>query len=156
MHFDLASSGNEWREERLFEEVIGDLGDVDPRFVGYRHRYCFGARDVHGDPSKQAAMWVMPNAYVRFDVEQRQMSVLDLGADYRAGECRFVPRGAGAAEGDGWLVAVATNAATGCGELVVADAQRLEAGPLARALLPFAAAPQVHGAWAPAGSLKLS
>lgn len=81
------------------------------------------------------------------------MSVLDLGAHYRAGECRFVPRAPDAAEGDGWVIGVATNTATGCGELVIADAQRLEDGPLARALLPFAAAPQVHGCWAPAGAL---
>jgi carotenoid cleavage dioxygenase-like enzyme len=38
---------------------------------------------------------------------------------------------------------------------MIADAQRLEDGPVARALLPFAAAPQVHGFWAPAGSLHL-
>jgi carotenoid cleavage dioxygenase len=99
-------------------------------------------------------MWVMPNAYVRFDVEHRQMSVLELGEHYRAGECRFVPRDAGAPEGDGWLVGVVTNGATGCGELVVADAQRLDEGPVARARLPFAAAPQVHGSWAPSGSLQ--
>jgi carotenoid cleavage dioxygenase len=156
LHFDLGSSGSEWREERLFEDAIADLGDVDPRYMGQRHRYCFGARKLGADGSKPAAMWVMPNAYVRFDVEQRQMSVLALGEQYRAGECRFVPRGQGAPEGDGWIVGVVTNGATGHGELVIADAQRLEEGPLARALLPFAAAPQVHGFWAPAGSLDSS
>src|SRR5690606_15781392 len=119
LHFDLGSSDSEWREERLFEDAIGDLGDVDPRFVGQRHRYCFGAMDLSAGRSKDTAMWVMPNAYVRFDVEQRQMSVLSLGEHYRAGECRFVPREAGVVEGDGWLVGVVTNGATGCGELVV-------------------------------------
>lgn len=79
----------------------------------------------------------------------------DCGEQYRAGECRFVPREAGTPGGDGWLAGVVTNGATGCGELVIADAQRLEEGQVARAHLPFAAAPQVHGFWAPAGSLHL-
>ncbi len=156
LHFDLGSSGSEWREERLFEDAIGDLGDIDPRLMGQRHRYCFGGMERNTDRSKTAPMWVMPNAYVRFDVEQRQMSVLELGGQYRAGECRFIPREAGTPEGEGWLVGVVTNGATGCGELVITDAKRLEEGPVARALLPFAAAPQVHGFWAPAGTLDLA
>jgi carotenoid cleavage dioxygenase len=155
LHFDLQPGVGEWREERLFEDTIGDLGDIDPRFMGYRERYCFGAMERNGPDAAAAgpAMWVMPNAYVRFDVERRDMAVLDLGPEYRAGECRFVPRDSGSPEGDGWLIGVVTNGATGRGELIVADAQNLEQGPVARALLPFPAAPQIHGCWAPAGTI---
>lgn len=153
LHFDLNSNADDWREERLFEEVIGDLGDVDPRRIGYRHRYCFGA--LEADPSRGGPCWVMPNAYARFDVEQRDMTLLRMGSDYALGECRFVPRSEGAAEGDGWLIGVASNRAQGRGELIFADASRLEAGPIARAILPFPAAPQVHGNWVNAKALGL-
>jgi carotenoid cleavage dioxygenase-like enzyme len=153
LHFDLGSTNYEWREERLFDETIGDLGDIDPRFVGRRHRYCFGAMELGASAPSETATWVMPNAYVRFDVQERQLAVLNLGPQCRAGECRFIPRGPGASEGDGWLIGVVSNTDTGCGELVVADAQRLEQGPVGRALLPFPAAPQVHGCWVAAGAM---
>jgi carotenoid cleavage dioxygenase len=71
------------------------------------------------------------------------------------GECRFVPRTADSPEGEGWLIGVATNRAAGRSELLIADAARLADGSLARALLPFPAAPQVHGNWVPAGSLDM-
>lgn len=154
LHFDLASNAEEWREERLFDEAIADLGDVDPRRIGHRHRYCFGGLEVDRD-GPGGPGWVMPNAYARLDVELREMALLNMGPDYVLGECRFVPRRAGAAEGDGWLLGVATNTAAGRGELIVADAARLHEGPVARALLPFPAAPQVHGSWVNAGAMAL-
>jgi carotenoid cleavage dioxygenase len=156
LHFDLSSPANEWKEERLFERVIADLGDVDPRMIGYQHRYCFGGLDaMTGNGQPRGPGWVMPNAYARFDVERREMALLEMGQDYVLGECRFVPRCANAAEGDGWLVGVATNKPAGRSELIVADAQRLQDGPIARAPLPFAAAPQVHGCWVAAGAMEL-
>ena len=97
----------------------------------------------------------MPNAYARFDVERRTMLLLKMSSEYALGECRFVPAHADAAEGEGWLVGVASNLRNGRGELIVADAQRLDDGPIARALLPFPAAPQVHGCWVQAGALPL-
>jgi carotenoid cleavage dioxygenase-like enzyme len=155
LHFDLRSPSDEWREERLLDEVIADLGDVDPRRIGYRHRYCFGGLAAEQPASGGGPGWVMPNAYARFDVRRREISLLKMGGNYALGECRFVPRRGDAAEGDGWLVGVATNRALGRGELIVADAQRLEEGPLARAILPFPAAPQVHGCWVGATALPL-
>jgi carotenoid cleavage dioxygenase len=154
LHFDLSSSADTWREERLFPEPMADLGDVDPRRVGGRHRYCYGARQVD-EPAHDGAGWVMPNAYVRFDAEARTTELLRMGPDYALGECRFVPRTADSPEGEGWLIGVATNRAAGRSELLIADAARLADGPLARALLPFPAAPQVHGNWVPAGSLDM-
>jgi carotenoid cleavage dioxygenase len=160
LHFDLASVENTWREERLFAETVGDLGDVDPRFIGYRHRYCFGGIEAPLPSGatrgpRRSIGWVMPDAWARYDVEARTMSLLRMGDDYAMGECRFVPKAPDAREGEGWLVGVATNMAAGRGELIVADAEHLEDGPLARALLPFPAAPQVHGCWVPAGALAL-
>src|SRR5690606_9370746 len=124
LHFDLASASDEWREERLFEETIADLGDVDPRFVGRRHRFCFGGLES-GRSAPVGPGWVMPNAYARFDVDQRTVARLAMGPDYVLGECRFVPKGPAAREGEGWLVGVGTNLAEARGELIVADAERL-------------------------------
>lgn len=38
-------------------------------------------------------------------------------------------------------------------ELIIGDAQRLADGDIARILLPFRAAPQVHGTWVDATEL---
>jgi carotenoid cleavage dioxygenase len=42
---------------------------------------------------------------------------------------------------------VANNYAEMRSELIIADAQRLEEGDVARVLLPFRATSQVHGRW---------
>src|SRR5690606_8699898 len=85
LHFDLSSSDLHWREERLFDEVIADLGDVAPRSIGRRHRLCLGGLHVGG--RSRGPGWVMSNAYARFDVERRTMSLLEMGPEYALGEC---------------------------------------------------------------------
>ena len=63
----------------------------------------------------------------------------------RVTEC--VPRRAGAPEGDGYLIGVASNYAEMRSELVIADATRLSEGDIARVILPFRCSSQVHGIW---------
>jgi carotenoid cleavage dioxygenase len=58
-----------------------------------------------------------------------------------------VPRPGSTAEGDGYLIGVASNYAEMRSELIIADAQRLGEGDVARVILPFRAGPQVHGIW---------
>ncbi len=51
---------------------------------------------------------------------------------------------------------LADNLAEQRAELVIADAQRLADGDMARVLLPFRVSPQVHGVWAGADELPLA
>jgi carotenoid cleavage dioxygenase len=53
-------------------------------------------------------------------------------------------------------VGVADNLAENRSELVIADAQHLADGDVARVLLPFRLSPQVHGVWAGADELPLT
>jgi carotenoid cleavage dioxygenase-like enzyme len=62
-------------------------------------------------------------------------------------EACFVPKSSAAAEGEGYLVGVFSNLAENRSELVVVDAQRMQ--ELARVMLPFRIADQVHGTWVP-------
>jgi carotenoid cleavage dioxygenase len=50
-------------------------------------------------------------------------------------------------EGDGWIIAVVDNLVTNYSDLVVLDAQRLEEGPVGRAMLPFRLKSGLHGNW---------
>jgi carotenoid cleavage dioxygenase-like enzyme len=51
---------------------------------------------------------------------------------------------------------VASNYAEMRSELIIADAQRLEEGDVARVILPFRATAQVHGRWFDASELPLA
>jgi carotenoid cleavage dioxygenase len=157
--FDLGGSSEEWVEEILFETVIGDLGAVDPRVIGHEHRYCFGGHEIaaQGDEAVDFARppWPIANSYVRFDLRERAQSFLKLPAATSLAECEFVPKPGSQREGEGYILGVADDLVSGRSMLVVADAERLEAGPLARAHLPFGAGPQVHGCWVPEGAMPL-
>jgi len=156
---DLASSSDEWHEEILFDTVIGDLGAVDPRRVGSRHRYCFGAHELPIPEDDAAAIrrppWPISNSYLRFDTERHVANVLALAPAQSLDECIFVPREGSKREGEGYLLGVADDLAGSTSELIVADAENLEAGPVARAILPMRAGPKVHGCWAGEGTLPL-
>jgi carotenoid cleavage dioxygenase-like enzyme len=150
--FDLSKREDTWAEEVLFHTKIGDLGDVDPRNAGHRHRYCFGGHEApprRGEPKVDFVRppWPMANGYVRFDAQERKQSSLTLAAHQSLGECVFVPRAPDSREGEGYLLGVADDYANGTSFLIVADAERLEQGPLAAARLPYRAGPQVHGSW---------
>lgn len=107
-----------------------DIGGVDPRFVGVRHRFVLGAAG---------------RSVVRHDLALGERAVRRLPA--RPSQPVFVPRGGD--EGDGWLVVLAGD------RLVVLDAQEPEGRPVAEVALPFAvraserarwvAAPELHG-----------
>jgi carotenoid cleavage dioxygenase len=66
------------------------------------------------------------------------------------------PASCRAVEGDGYILGVAANYAEMRSELVVVDAQRMGEGEIARVILPFRAAPQVHGTWVDATEIPLS
>jgi len=65
-----------------------------------------------------------------------------------------VPR-KGGTEGQGYLVGVANNYAADRTELIIADAERMGEGDIARVILPFKLSSQVHGVWASADELPL-
>jgi carotenoid cleavage dioxygenase len=62
----------------------------------------------------------------------------------------FVPRGGDTAEeGDGYLLAMVNRWDTMLNEVLILDAQDLEAGPLATLKLPLRLHPAIHGTWVP-------
>ncbi len=61
-------------------------------------------------------------------------------------EACFAPKGAKAAEGSGYLLGVFSNMVEKRSELLIVDAEKMQ--EIARVILPFAIAAQVHGMWA--------
>jgi carotenoid cleavage dioxygenase-like enzyme len=149
--FDLNSRRDTWDEEILFPTPISDLGKIDNRYLTSATRYAF---TNYSDPTRPfdearagSARGRVSNCYGRFDMATGTVDSFFAGPVHSLQECTFVPRRGSTAEGDGYLIGTASNLADLRTELVIADAQRLGEGEIARVILPFRGGPQVHGAW---------
>ena len=96
------------------------------------------------------------NCYGRFDLATGKMNAYFAGETHSLQEVCFVPRAKSTAEGDGYILGVASNYAEMRSELIIADAQNLEAGDIARVILPFLSTAQVHGRWVGADELPFA
>jgi carotenoid cleavage dioxygenase-like enzyme len=150
--FNLGSKRDTYEEELLWETPVQDIGRIDTRFMTLPNRYAFTA---YNDPARpfDAARAGAPNSgrimncYCRFDLETRHIDSYFAGPTHNLGESCFVPRrGTRAVEGDGYLIGVASNLAEMRSELVIADAQHLGDGDVARVILPFRSS-SLHGLW---------
>ncbi len=143
--FDLSSAADEgWQEEILFADLKPtSFTRIDDRYLSLPFRYSF---NLMADPTLPTGN--IPNMWKRLDHQSMRVETFSAGDTHGLHEPQFVPRRHDAPEGDGYLIGVANNYATAKSELVVADAQRLTDGPLARVKLPFRLHMQVHGCWA--------
>jgi carotenoid cleavage dioxygenase len=148
---DLDSKRDEWEEELLWPFNVGDLGRVDTRYMTQPTRYGYTGYGDAAKPfdEKRAGnlRGRVTNCYGRFDFTNGKLDTYFAGDAHSLQECCFVPRRAGAPEGDGYLIGVASNYAEMRSELVIADATRLSEGDIARVILPFRCSSQVHGIW---------
>jgi carotenoid cleavage dioxygenase len=154
--FDLASGRDDWQEEILFDGFRGtSMVRIDDRYMGQAFRYSYMLvvdpelpfdRERGGNLSVRVA-----NSIRRFDHLTGAVDRLSAGTTHGLSEPQFVPRSPDAPEGDGYVLTVANNFAEMRSELVIADAQRLGEGPVARVKLPFRLHTQVHGWWEPTG-----
>lgn len=158
---DLSKRSNRWEEEILWPMPVNDLGKIDPRVMTLETRYLFAplvdearlpadrSRLPAGTPAR------LTNTYARFDLQTQEIQRYFAGTTHSLQECTFVPR-EGGGEGNGYLIGVCTNYAEQRAELVIADAQRLGEGDVARVILPFRISAQVHGIWASSSELPLA
>jgi carotenoid cleavage dioxygenase len=156
---DMASSDDTWREEILWPMEIVDLGKVDPRVLSLPTRYLYTSFTDPGAPFDAASSGnpARPpvNSYGRFDLATGELEKYYAGSTHGLQEVTFVPR-KGGQEGQGYLIGVASNYAADRSELIIADAERLSEGDIARVILPFKLSAQVHGVWASADELPLT
>lgn len=145
---DLADPSRTLRTRRL-HPVSGEFPRIDDRRTGlpYRHGWFTGnLADAQDQPLPAGAL-------VHVDHASERIDLWALPAGDRASEPVFVPRHAGAPEGDGWVLAVLYRAASHTSDLAVFDACRLSAGPLCLASLPHRVPEGFHGNWFAAGAV---
>ncbi len=147
---DLSSSRDTYEEEVLWDTPVQDIARIDTRFMTLPNRYGFSGYDDLSKPFDERRAGVprrfVMNSYCRFDLESRQVRSYFAGDTHGLQECCFVPRKGRTAEGDGYLIGVANNYAEMRSELIIADAQHLEDGDIARVILPFRSS-GLHGLW---------
>ena len=134
---DLASGSV--KEEPIDDRPL-EFPRLDERFTGLDYRYGYAAG---GEGDLVTGMRLI----FRYDVRSGSCEQHDLGAGSAAGEPIFVPRGAGADEGAGYLLSVVYRADERRSDLVILDAENVADAPLARVKLPHRVPSGFHGNW---------
>jgi carotenoid cleavage dioxygenase len=150
---DLGSRDGASEEEELSATPISSFTRIDDRFATLPYQYVFMQYADSRFDSGNMLGRTDGNCVGRLDVRTGQIEPFFPGPGRAVHEPVFIPRGVSSAEGEGYLLAVASNLVQSTTELYVIDALKME--ELARVTLPFRSSPQVHGTWASAGILPL-
>lgn len=133
---NLAANREEFDSATL-SEFIGEFPRNDDRYqtLPYRHGWLLGFYGTR-------------NAIAHVDLATGETEVWEAPADKPLQEPCFIPRGPGAAEGDGWIIQAATDTTTMLTELNLFEALAIAKGPIATIRLPFRMKPAIHTSWA--------
>jgi carotenoid cleavage dioxygenase len=156
--FDLDSNSDAWQEEVLFGGMQAtSFVRVDDRYLTRPFRYSYMMMTDPSMPFDERRGGTLAargsNAWVRFDHATGETTAFFAGDVHGVSEPQFIPRATDSPEGDGYLIGAVNNFEEKRSEIVIADAQRLGEGPIARIKLPFRLHTQVHGWWASADDL---
>jgi carotenoid cleavage dioxygenase-like enzyme len=144
--FDLAGNSDGFSRDYI-DDLTAEFPRFDERFAGlpYRHGFyaCQTAKSEEGGP--------VFDSLAHLDLESGRRELFSLPQGDVISEPVFVPRAPDAAEGDGWLLAVAYRGAEKRSDLLVLDAAALAQGPIATAALSHRVPHGFHGNWRSAG-----
>jgi len=153
----MASSGDAFEKSQRLTELFGEFPRIDDRYATQPQRHGWllvsDVQKPFDGPGGRASGMIM-NSLAHIDFTVNEQTTWWAGSQTIVQEPCFVPRTPGAAEGDGYLLAVLDNVVTNYSDLGIFDARRIAEGPLARAKLPFRLRSALHGNWADAGRLK--
>jgi len=137
---DLAAGG--LKSEPLDDAPI-EFPRLDERRTGLTYRHGYAAGVVGGDTSHGF------DAIVHYDLATGSRKSHRVREGSTPGEPVFVPRSSDAPEGVGFLLTVVYRADERRSDLLVLDAENVEAEPLARVELPHRVPFGFHGNWRP-------
>jgi len=142
---DLASGT--LKEEPL-DDCPTEFPRLDERFAGkpYRHGYAGGGVRSMASTDEFNADPIF-DSVLHYDLQTGSRRTHTLPVGDAVGEPVFVPRSADAEEGDGFVLALAYRGAENRSDLLVLDAQNIEAEPLATVQLPHRVPFGFHGNW---------
>ncbi len=152
--FDLAGAADHFEIRRLINH-IGEMPVIDPRYAMQRARhFWFGTSHAALGPMLPPGPKGPPfTCLAHYDEAADKLDFFYAGAHSAPEEPLFVPRGPGAAEGDGWLLTMVGRRAENRTDLVILDARQLSRGPLAIVKFPCRLHEGFHGTWVSAQAL---
>ncbi|MFB9906941.1 carotenoid oxygenase family protein [Allokutzneria oryzae] len=133
-------------EGRLDDDNI-EFPSVDSRVVGRAHRYSYNMHLANEDT-------LLFDGLVRFDSSTGEKQQHLFGPGRWGAEAPFAPRDGSTGETDGYLLSFVTDEREGRSEVIILDAADLEAGPVARVLLPTRVPIGFHATWVRADQLR--
>jgi carotenoid cleavage dioxygenase len=145
-------SVKDYKMEVLYPGFFGALPRQDDRYNTAPYRYGFLPCP---DPEPKDRSKRPSACWARFDHQTRKATLFNAGEGTTLNEVVFAPKSKTSPEGVGYLMGVANrNLENGRGDLIILDAERPEAGPIATVKLPIRAVPQIHGWWVPDYQLR--
>jgi len=154
--FDLKSKKDSFQED-VVSTTPGILPRMDDRFLSLDYRYAYvGSRDTSVPADTKRAPGMGPftsNVMQRLDTKTGEIKQCHVEPVQSLQENMFVPRKGSTEEGDGYVMAVASNYESMTSDLVIADARRIEEGVIATVKLPFRLRSGTHTNWFPQSAL---
>jgi carotenoid cleavage dioxygenase-like enzyme len=144
------------RKDGFSESPITDFAGcefpkIDERYATLRYRYGFIGIQDPKNPFINGR-YAFPHLG-RVDVQTGVTSRLFAGPNCSFQEPVFIPRAPDAPEADGYLAVLRNDLVALTTELLILDAQMLEAGPIATIRLPLRLRDAIHGNWIAASDL---
>ncbi|MEJ8848906.1 carotenoid oxygenase family protein [Variovorax rhizosphaerae] len=138
--FDLAGESDRFTQTPM-DDLATEFPRFDERYSGLQYRHGWAACQ------REAVRGAGYEGLVHYDLASGKRNLYWLPAGDRISEPVFVPRADDAAEGDGWLLAVAWRAGQNRSELAVFNAGAIADGPVATVQLPHRVPAGFHGNW---------
>jgi carotenoid cleavage dioxygenase len=137
--FDLKTG--EATETPIDEEMPSEFPQIDSRLTGRKMRYVFAAVDAVD--SSEARF----DGIVKYDLETGDRHVFKFEAGCYGGETIFAPNPDSDREGDGWLLTYVHDTNTERSQWQIFAADDLNAGPVARVMMPQRVPYGFHAFW---------
>ncbi|MGH8219773.1 MAG: carotenoid oxygenase family protein, partial [Steroidobacteraceae bacterium] len=141
-------------EEEVVSKTSGFLPRMDDRFLSLDYQYAFLSShdpsitpDVKRAPAMARMGRFASNVLQRLDVKTGKINQCAVEPVVSLQEAMFIPRKGSKAEGDGYVVAIASNYESTSSDLLIVDATRMEQGVVATVKLPFRLRSGTHGNW---------
>lgn len=145
--FDLSKPGDTFDEEQIGPG--GDMPRVADKHLMKNHDVAYYATvdPELGPPQLQGPVGAGFNSLLRLEPGSGRLSAFDMGNAFTFNEpIHIASREPGH---EGWLAMVVDDHTSYLSDVVILDAARIDAGPVARIKLPIRLRPQVHGNWVP-------
>jgi carotenoid cleavage dioxygenase len=127
-------------KERL-DNINVEFPRIDERFIGRNNRHAY----MNGTINKNSLN--LFDAIVHYDVKNNKKKTHHFGDNSFPLEPLFIPRSADSHEGDGFLLSYVYREVLNRSDLVILDAQHVDAEPLAIVQLPHRVPFGFHGCW---------